>query len=950
MTLIGAMWRDTETLVIEYNQEQATLKAKQRMLREDWELFKAQRKLIHQKMWNKTASGLREFDEHFMTVASRGGPTPGPGPGSPRDSSPDDDTGGSGGYCPGCSSRRGCPCDECAVTHLLTCGGLITPPDSPGPLYSHKVDVIQEYRVEGEGSEQPPESPSEPDIVSEGAVGGGEAEGMELASSQQQSCECHVCTAPLTPMDLMESYECHSCVPGGASAVNMNLHAGGFHLYPHIHGTGGGGDAGSLYPHLYNIPPSILTQLGSKHSRLGVHLQDQLQLTTGAEAKAAHLLHSQLTSPAMSTVADLLPLEALPPPSSPPRVTNTATPVPSHPKPTSSPRSSPSAPKTPTSVLQPHKQNSSAMVSVATKESIPVSEASIAKLGAPYREQSGNGKITVQNLQSSASTQTSPNKAKTHLQQHVGVAQQKSLGGMTAQATLPRQQLSQNFVPVKRGPAVAASQQPSANGHHHPVSSVSSSVRHSTTQTASPAGHSHAHGHQPLPDVVKSAATSTTPHRTTAGSAASKVPAHLCHKSLKNGGSIEPIKRVACTDYPDSEVVDLEDSSSQDDTCSERSSSTTTSTQRDSRHCDCCYCEVFGHGMPSVAPVSRNYQEMRERLRLLLTKKKAKCKIGGAGPGGTSGIGSATVPQAGAAPSPGTAETAVKLNAVSAAGVSSVPSPAASGPVLAKQASADSLPQPVKDPRDLEALLDFIEGNQSSKCKDAKKAAKKARQKQKKLEEKEKKDQEEAERQRLEELQTKTPEVTITVVNSSGLHGVGSNASSSSLQSNSVRGNKNSKKQNSVLVEQRNDSKEEGVCVSREAAPTRVTSSASQQPPQMVTIKRVMEGNGSEPTVTITLKGATPDKDKVLFTLVNGQGDYLCQSQEDSKVGMQPMSSQNAKHSQCNTNSNSASSKKKKNKGNNNNCSQQQNNPSSSSSSTTTTTTTSSSKSQHSTA
>lgn len=41
-------------------------------------------------------------------------------------------------------------------------------------------------------------------------------------------------------MDLMESYECHTCVPGGTSAVNLNLHAGGFHLYPHIHGTGGG--------------------------------------------------------------------------------------------------------------------------------------------------------------------------------------------------------------------------------------------------------------------------------------------------------------------------------------------------------------------------------------------------------------------------------------------------------------------------------------------------------------------------------------------------------------------------------------------------------------------------------------------------------------------------------------------------------------------------------------
>lgn len=25
-----------------------------------------------------------------------------------------------------------------------------------------------------------------------------------------------------------------------AGAMNLNLHGGGFHLYPHIHGTGGG--------------------------------------------------------------------------------------------------------------------------------------------------------------------------------------------------------------------------------------------------------------------------------------------------------------------------------------------------------------------------------------------------------------------------------------------------------------------------------------------------------------------------------------------------------------------------------------------------------------------------------------------------------------------------------------------------------------------------------------
>ncbi|KAK7878159.1 hypothetical protein WMY93_031205 [Mugilogobius chulae] len=39
-------------------------------------------------------------------------------------------------------------------------------------------------------------------------------------------------------------------------------------------------------------------------------------------------------------------------------------------------------------------------------------------------------------------------------------------------------------------------------------------------------------------------------------------------------------------------------------------------------YCDCCYCEFFGHGGPPAAPTSRNYAEMREKLRLRLTKRK----------------------------------------------------------------------------------------------------------------------------------------------------------------------------------------------------------------------------------------------------------------------------------------------------------------------------------------
>uniref|UniRef100_A0A8C9SD02 Family with sequence similarity 193 member A n=1 Tax=Scleropages formosus TaxID=113540 RepID=A0A8C9SD02_SCLFO len=63
--------------------------------------------------------------------------------------------------------------------------------------------------------------------------------------------------------------------------------------------------------------------------------------------------------------------------------------------------------------------------------------------------------------------------------------------------------------------------------------------------------------------------------------------------------------------------------SQDEDSCSEHSSSTSTSTnQKEGKYCDCCYCEFFGHGGPPAAPTSRNFAEMREKLRLRLTKRK----------------------------------------------------------------------------------------------------------------------------------------------------------------------------------------------------------------------------------------------------------------------------------------------------------------------------------------
>ncbi|XP_062840758.1 protein FAM193B isoform X2 [Trichomycterus rosablanca] len=80
------------------------------------------------------------------------------------------------------------------------------------------------------------------------------------------------------------------------------------------------------------------------------------------------------------------------------------------------------------------------------------------------------------------------------------------------------------------------------------------------------------------------------------------------HK-LVNGSSCQ---QAAC------ELEDPED----EDSGSERSSCASSTNQRDGKYCDCCYCEFFGHNAPPAAPTSRNYAEIREKLRSRLTRRK----------------------------------------------------------------------------------------------------------------------------------------------------------------------------------------------------------------------------------------------------------------------------------------------------------------------------------------
>lgn len=150
----------------------------------------------------------------------------------------------------------------------------------------------------------------------------------------------------------------------------------------------------------------------------------------------------------------------------------------------------------------------------------------------------------------------------------------------------------------------------------------------------------------------------------------------------------------------DDEDEDLDEEDDEDDggdSCSGHSSTTSTSTsnnQRDGgRVCDCCYCEVFGHGMPAVAPTSRNFNEMRERLRMTLSKRKAE-KSGGCESSQHAHCGAPT-------------------------------------PVKKKEEPAE-----VKDDRDLEELISFINGTKEESGKDGKKKEKPRKRKDKQKEKK----------------------------------------------------------------------------------------------------------------------------------------------------------------------------------------------------------------------
>ena len=68
MEHVGAFWGHSESQITQYNKEQNILRAKQKMLKEDWEKFKVQRNEVKNKIMGKKASATDNENSEIISA------------------------------------------------------------------------------------------------------------------------------------------------------------------------------------------------------------------------------------------------------------------------------------------------------------------------------------------------------------------------------------------------------------------------------------------------------------------------------------------------------------------------------------------------------------------------------------------------------------------------------------------------------------------------------------------------------------------------------------------------------------------------------------------------------------------------------------------------------------------------------------------------------------------
>ncbi|XP_066241755.1 protein FAM193A isoform X1 [Saccopteryx leptura] len=695
---VAAEWLECQKRIDAYVDEQMTMKTKQRALTEDWELFKQRRFLEEQLTSKKAVTGENNFTDAMRHVLSS------------RLSVPD---------CPNCHYRRRCACDDCSLSHILTCG--IVDPSVPGDTHVHQLplqvgsapDCVSEMRPpsvssasSGSGSSSPitiqqrprliltdsgsapafcsddedvaplsakfadiyplnnyndtevvanmngvhselngggenmalkDESPqvsstsgssSEADDEEADGGSGGEPPGApeeavalgngspskedskvdspppsyptQQAEPAADACECHVCKQEASGLPL-SAMTAGALPPGHQFLSPEKPTHPALHLYPHIHGhmplhTVPHLPRPLIHPSLYAappfthskaLPPAPVQNHTNKHQVFNASLQDHIYPScfgTTPEWNSSKFI--SLWGSEVMNDKNWSPGTYLPDTISGGDILG------------------PALSETRSDAFPP-----------------PSSSGAPAVLDCKEKKNAAKKKC-LYNFQDAF---MEANK--------VVMATSSATSSVSCTATTVQSSNSQFKVSSKRPPSIGeVFHGIGQEEHRHPVPAA---PRNSPTGLAplpapaplSPASTPHL-ANIAAPAFPKAVATSTgfvEPRK-------SFCPASVAPLPPATDGSVSAPPSV-CSD-PDCEghrcengVYDPQqedgEDSADEDSCSEHSSSTSTSTnQKEGKYCDCCYCEFFGHGGPPAAPTSRNYAEMREKLRLRLTKRK----------------------------------------------------------------------------------------------------------------------------------------------------------------------------------------------------------------------------------------------------------------------------------------------------------------------------------------
>eukprot|EP00071_Canis_lupus_P039267 XP_022272824.1 protein FAM193A isoform X2 [Canis lupus familiaris] len=696
---VAEEWLECQQRIDAYVDEQMTMKTKQRMLTEDWELFK-QRRFIEEQLTNKKAvAGENNFTDAMRHMLSS------------RLSMPD---------CPNCNYRRRCACDDCSLSHILTCG--VMDPPVTGDIHSHQLplqvdsapDYLSEMRppsvssassgsgssspitiqqhprliltdngsaptfcsddedvaplsakfadiyplsnyddaevvanmnglhselngggenmalkdespqvsstssssseaddeeADGESSGEPPGAPKQDVALGSGSPRKEESKvdspppsyPTQQAEQAPNTCECHVCKQEAS--GLTASAMTAAALPPGHQFMSPEkpTHPA-LHLYPHIHGHVPLHAVPHLprpliHPTLYTappfthskaLPPAPVQNHTNKHQVFNASLQDHIYPSCFGNtpewnsSKFISLWGSEVMNDKNWNPGTFLPDTI-----------------------------------SGSDILGP-------TLSETRPEALPTPSSGETPMVSESKEKKNAAKKKcLYNFQDAF---MEANK--------VVMATSSATSSVSCTATTVQSSNSQFKVSSKRPPSIGEVFHGVKEDHRH---AVPAAPRNSPTGLA------------PLPALAPAAlAPASSPHlaslaapsfpNTAATSPGfvdtrkSFCPAPGAPPPPTTDGSISAPPSV-CSD-PDCEghrcengVYDPQqddgDESADEDSCSEHSSSTSTSTnQKEGKYCDCCYCEFFGHGGPPAAPTSRNYAEMREKLRLRLTKRK----------------------------------------------------------------------------------------------------------------------------------------------------------------------------------------------------------------------------------------------------------------------------------------------------------------------------------------